>query len=247
MSINAAVTEQSVVAALRRAGGEATMSVLARELGAHRDTVRKHLAPLLDQGVVESPSRGRYRLSGLPPFSSERASELVAVLEHSGYEAHLTGFDLLARYAHQFVYAFPHLVYADPTAVDAVEAALTEAGFVVTHAGPHRNASAPEVDRVVVLRGQSKPEQYGVRGVAARVEKAWVDALRETSRGNLDLSYLELGRILRALTDDGADQRYLRRYARQLGYLARVNDAMSDTVPVDAPSSTVALHAGFWS
>jgi hypothetical protein len=34
----------------------------------------------------------------------------MGLLRDSDADAHLTGFDLLARYAHQFVYAYTHLV-----------------------------------------------------------------------------------------------------------------------------------------
>ena len=86
-----------------------------------------------------------------------------------------------------------------------------------------------------------------MRGHVASVEKAWVDALRETRRGNLDLSYLELGRVLRSLMDAGVDVRYLRRYARQLGYLDLLvcaTEAQANSLANTDPDAE-ALRAGF--
>jgi hypothetical protein len=161
-----------------------------------------------------------------------------------GYDAHLTGFDLLAPHAHQFVFAYPHLVYADPSAFEALSMELPKRGFVVVPARPGPKAMTPDPSSVVVLRRQPNPEQYGVRGHVAPVEKAWVDTLRETLRGNLEISYLELGRILRSLVDQGADLRYLRRYARPLGYVDRVDGALDDAHD-DERTETRELRSGY--
>jgi DNA-binding transcriptional ArsR family regulator len=237
-------TSDDVLQALRRAGGEATSADLRQRLHVHPTTVRRHLQPLLDEHLVREVRRGLYRLSDEPPVRSEAARQLLAVLEELGYEAHLTGFDLLAPHAHQFAYAFPHLVYGDPGATEALLYELPQRDFVVGLAKAKAAPVAPDMSRVVLLRDQPNADQYGVRGHVAPVEKAWVDTLRETRRGCLNVSYMELGRILRGLADQDADMRYLRRYARQLGYLRQVEDTLDrDRVPETADGQ--ALQAGF--
>lgn len=232
-----------VLQALRHVGGEATITELGQKMEVHNGTVRRYLQPLLDQHLVEEVRRSRYRLAGEPAVRSEAAKELLSFLEERGYEAHLTGFDLLAPHAHQFVYDFPHLVYGEPSATAALAYELPAHGFVVAFASPGPKPTSPAASRLVFLRNQTNAEQYGVRGHLASVEKAWVDTLRESRRGNLEVSYLELGRILRSVVDGGADLRYLRRYARQLGYIRHVDDALAVTQSASAEGR--AMHAGY--
>lgn len=247
MAISELKARDTLVAALRRAGGEATTGELRRELSLHRDTVRKRLQRLIEDGVVEQVSKGRYRLAGSPSLSSETGNELLAILEEDDYDAHITGFDLLVMHAHQFVYQYPHLVYAEPSSLNALAFQLLNREFVVIPAGPGPKPSGPDLSRVVVLRSQPNAEQYGARGHLAPVEKAWVDALRETVRGNLDFSLMELGRILRSLVDARVDLRYLRRYARLLGYLDLVDAALNEGEADDdgLSADALALKAGY--
>jgi hypothetical protein len=240
----AKTTSDDVLRALRSAGGEATSAELRGWLHVHANTVRRHLEPLLDQHLVQEVRRGLYRLADDPPVRSAAARELLALLEEQGYEAHLTGFDLLAPHAHQFAYAFPHLVYGDPGAIEALLYELPNRNFIAGLAKAKAAPVSPDMSRVVLLRDQPNADQYGVYGHVAPVEKAWVDTLRETRRGCLDVSYMELGRILHSLVDQDADMRYLRRYARQLGYLQQVEDALDpDREPETADCQ--ALQAGF--
>jgi len=102
------------------------------------------------------------------------------VLADAGVEAHITAFDVLARFAHQFVYAYPHVVYAEPYAVSETARALADAGFVVVPAGRQAGVEVGDLSRVVLLRGQGDAaRRYGVIGRVAFPEKAWVDLLRE--------------------------------------------------------------------
>lgn len=244
MASRASLTGDEVLKALRHAGGEGTMDDLGRQLQVHSGTVRRHLRPLLDQRLVQEVRRGRYRLAGEAAVRSEAAKELVSFLEERGYEAHLTGFDLLAPHAHQFAYDFPHLVYGEPGASAALAYELPAHGFVVGFASPGAKPASPDASRLVLLRNQPNAGQYGLRGHVAPVEKAWVDTLRESRRGNLEVSYMELGRILRSLVESGADFRYLRRYARQQGYRDQVEDAL-DATHEPATAEGRALRAGF--
>jgi hypothetical protein len=216
----------------------------------HRATLHRHFQRLVSDGLVEPAGRGEYQLA-LPQLGlNDDAAQLVGVLETGGLGAHLTGFDLLVPYAHQFVFRYPHLVYAEPMALDGVELELVANDFVVSRANAGGRISVPDSSRLVILRKQPDPERYRVHGAVAPVEKAWVDALREASRGSIPLQFMELGRILRALVDAGVDMRFLRHYARQLGYLDRVDAAMGDNAPDVAPreqgsAALGQLRAGF--
>jgi hypothetical protein len=227
--------------------GEQTTGELVDRLAVHRTTVRRWLQQLLADGEAERTAWGRYRLEGSKPSLSSGAAPVLAVVEALAPDAHLTGFDVLAPYAHQFLVEYPHLVYAEPTALDTAAFRLAEAGFVVVTAGGGSNAkrsvtAAPA--QTVVLRAQPNAEQYGVHGPVASREKAWVDTLRETHRGQLPFDFVELGRVMRALLDRGGDVRKLRNYARRMGYVDRVNSALADSPEADMDAMTQALRAG---
>jgi hypothetical protein len=99
----------------------------------------------------------------------------------------------------------------------------------------------------VVLREQPNAERYGVHGPIASREKAWVDTLRESHRGNLPFDYVELGRVLRALLDRDGDMRRLRNYARRMGYAARLDAALAISRGLATDAMAEQLRAGFWS
>jgi IclR helix-turn-helix domain len=232
-----------LLAAFRAKGGATTMGALTDLLGVHKNTVRRRLQELIETGQVESTGHGHYRLVGSPRLGSETGNSILQTLEEFGFDAHLTGFDLLAPYAHQFAYQYPHVVYAEPSARDAVDFELARRGFVVASARPGPKPNAPDLSKLVLLRTQPNADQYGIRGHLAPAEKAWVDTLRETSRGNLPFQHMELGRVLRAMLDSGADERKLRWYARRLGYLDRVEGAIHGGD--EANPEIAALRAGF--
>ena len=168
-----------ILDALRDAGGERAMGELERELGSTKNTVRKHLQPLIDAGVVRAVGHGRYRLVGASPLTSASGKALLSVLEGGDYDAHLTGFDVLVPYAHQFVFAYPHLVNADPAVFDALAYELADDGFVVRAAGRRAGAchvrpvagrrAAPAAQRAAVPRARAScPTREGVGRHAAR-------------------------------------------------------------------------------
>lgn len=238
------ISPEQVQDVLRSSGGRASMGDLTRALGVHRDTVRKHLEQLIARAEVQPVGHGQYQLAGGVTVGTEQGNEILRALDELGFDAHLTGFDLLTPYAHQFVFQFPHLVYTEPSAREGVAFELARRGFVIADAGLGAKVTSPELSNLVIARTQPNAEQYGVRWHLASIEKAWVDTLRETIRGNLPFEYMELGRILRTMLDSGADARRLRTYARRLGYLDRVEAALQGHGGDDR-DETRALRAGF--
>lgn len=229
-------------------GDERSTGELVDRLGVHRTTVRRRLSALVDAGEVEMIGWGRYRLKGARPALSDTGRQVLDVVEKLAPDAHLTGFDLLAPYAHQFFAEYPHLVYAEPAALEAVAYALTDAGFLVVSASRHRGAIGSLLPaRAVIIRAQPNPEQYGVHTACAPREKAWVDTLRESRRGNLPIDATELDRALRNLLEAGGDLRKLRNYARRMGYLDRVDAALAETSTAVSGEQERALRAGLRS
>lgn len=236
------VSGTAVLGVLRKRGGTASRATLVRALGVPTGTVARRLKALVASGQVERIERGSYRLarSELAKLLPSTAADIVQALGASGAEAHLTGFDLLASHSHQFVRTFPHLVYADPAALDEVSFALSQVGFLPVPAGQQaRNviAHAPDLDRIVVLRGQpiGRMERFGVRSTIGPPEKAWLDLLRETRAGSLPVSLADLGAILASLLRSGTDQELLKRWAREMGYQRHVQAVLDPSAAQDDP------------
>lgn len=228
----------------RRRGGTATVTGIASALGVHRNTVRRQLQRLADDDIVVERARGKYQLARRHLGLSHPALRLVEILETARLAAHLTGFDLLAPDAHQHMRRLPHLVYAEPIALEGVEFELEANDLVVLRADAAAGVRIPESIETVVLRGQPDPERYSVYGYVASREKAWVDALRESNRRVIPIEPFELGRLLRVLVDRGADMRFLKRYATQLGYADRVR-AATEGATTDDSRELHALRAGY--
>ena len=219
------LTADDVERALRARGGTATRAVLTRALRGPTWTVARRLDDLIKAGRVERFERGLYRLVGEDPADalSGSAAEIVHALRRSGSDAHLTGFDPVAANSHQFVRSFPHLVYADPEALEQVSSALAQAGFQPVRAGRAARdmlMHAPDPDRIVVMRGQpiARMDRLGVRSEIAPVEKAWLDLLREARGGSLPISLNDAGAILASLLRSSADETQLTNWAREMGY-----------------------------
>jgi hypothetical protein len=167
----------------------------------------------------------------------------VRVIERLDADAHLSGYDLLAGFAHQFVFEYPHLVCCHPPHADGVAGALAERGFVVLAAGPGA-LRGPAMPRTVLLRRQpSIARRTLVHGAVATPEKAWVDLLRETRRSDAPFDYGELGRLLRAMTDEGINLRALSSYARRVGYVDWLAAAAGRQPPDGA--AQIQLAAGY--
>lgn len=206
-------------------------TTLIGQLDASPRTIRRHLQRLVAAGALHRIGHGVYDRKPYEPTLNPEAQELWAQLQASDADAHITGFDLLAGFAHQFVYDYPHLVYCHPPHLSGLASELSGSGWSVLPAGPMRRF-ATESERSVVLRGQTHEEgRYPVENHLARPEKAWVDLLREARRSKLAFDFGELGRILAAMERAEARQGTLAAYARRAGYLEWLRAARGERPP----------------
>lgn len=233
---------------IRHAGGFSTPRDLRRRLGCTERTLHRRLAELVAEGQLVRHGHGQYALTSTESLAlSDTAREVVHALAGAGLEAHLTAFDVLAPFAHQFVYAFPHVIYAEPYATGQAARILADAGFVVIPAGKRSgDVELPDLSRKVVLRAQSEAaRRYGVIGHLAPPEKAWVDLLRETRRSDLPIDLGEVGRILRALREHGCDEPRLQRYAERMRYDTWLQEIERATPTVTGNPELSALRNGY--
>ena len=148
---------------------------------------------------------------------TDEADEIVRVITLFYADAHLSGYDMLAGFAHQFDFEYPHLVCCPAAHAEGVAEALSKRRFRVIAAGPGA-LRGPSISRTVLLRRQPLIESRSlVRGALATPEKAWVDLLRETRDSDVPFDYAELGRLLRAMIDQAVNQRVLSSYAQRVG------------------------------
>jgi hypothetical protein len=227
-----------------RQDGAASVADLRAELGLSERTLHRSLSRLVEDGRIFRVSRDRYSDR---PWTGEAASAegktIVKVIERLEADAHLSGYDVLAGFAHQFVYEYPHIVCCHPPHADGVAGALASGGFVVLPAGPGA-LRGPSMSRTVLLRRQPLiGSRTLVQGALATPEKAWVDLLRETRRSDAPFDYGELGRLLRAMTDQQINTRALRGYARRVGYADWLLAATGEQPPHGA--AQVQLAAGY--
>lgn len=203
-------------------------------------TVQRHLNTLLESGELVRRGRGLYSRRTDEPSLNVDAQALLGLLRESDADAHLTGFDILAPYAHQFVFDYEHLVYCHPPHLSALAAELASTGWRVVPAGRRRLLAQGDA-RVVVVRGQTHDERrFPVRNHRASPEKAWIDLLREVRRSELSLDFVELGRILRAVESGGAQMPTLRAYARRVGYLDWLQATLGESEPENAEQRQLA-------
>jgi hypothetical protein len=221
-----------------------TVAQLRDELGLSERTLQRTLGRLVATGEVFRLSRDRYaeRASGASP-SNAPAREIVRVIKHLEADAHLSGYDVLAGFTHQFIFDYPHLVCCHPSHADSLAAALAKKKFVVLPAGPGATIDAALPKTVLLRRQPAIHSRALVRGVIATPEKAWVDLLRETRRSGAPFDYGELGRLLRAMSEQTLNLRALRSYAARLGY----QDWLAATIgqcPPNGPAQ-LRLAAGY--
>lgn len=212
------LTDSAVIGAVARRGGVATRRELVRDLGVSDKTIARKLAELVRLGILDDIVAGRVALADSSQLQiSEEGREIVSALRDEGLDAHLTGFDLLANRAQQFIFEFPHLVYSEPYAYDATENALVQREFVVIPARSASSVKAPNQSRLVMLREQSEAERrYGVTANLAPLEKAWVDLFREVKSGDFRFDIGEVKQLLIAIIGSGADYEKILRYASRL-------------------------------
>ena len=221
---------------LEAARGQAVVTVpeLESKLGVSQRTLYRRLGELVAAGELHQPRPGLYSREPSDAALGPEAQAIVDVIADTDADAHLTGYDVLAGYAHQFTYEYPHLVYCHPPHASALSAALSEEeGLFVIPAGKQA-VLGPQSFRTVVLRKQPQSDRYPVREHIAAPEKAWVDLLREVRRSGMPFDYGELGRILNNMLSSGCDVATLRAYARRTGYLGWLEATLGET-PAQSP------------
>ncbi len=229
-----------VVLDLFQDGDALDYTTLRARAGVPARTLDRQLRTLVAEGLLFRRSRGVYSRRPLEPYLNPDGQKLLTLLCDSDAEAHLTGFDVLAPYAHQFAYAYSHLVYCHPPHISGLAGELAASDWLVVPAGLDIQPGGGQ-ERVVVVRGQTHDERrYPVRDHLALPEKAWVDLLREVRRSKLGFDYGELGRILRSLERAGVPLHKLRTYARNVGYTEWVDAAFGDRPPDNAEQAQLA-------
>jgi hypothetical protein len=225
---------------VERHGGVASTTDLRSQLDLPERTLYRLLGKLVADGSLFREGKSRYAIRPPAASVSDEALQIVRIIERLEADAHLSGYDVLAGFAHQFAFAHPHLVCCHPPHLEGLAAALASKRFVVLGAGGGA-LRGPLAPRTVLLRGQPLIRQRTlVRGSLATPEKAWVDLLRETRRSHLPIDYGELGRLLRAMIDHGANRRALFSYARRIGYLQWLQSATGERQPVGAQQRQLA-------
>ncbi len=227
-------------------GDAVDYATLLQRAGVPARTLERRLSDLIDGGILFRWTRGVYGRRPLDePEMGFEGGELLMLLRCSEADAHLTGFDVLARYAHQFAYGYTHLVYCHPSHISGLTHELSGEDWVLLPAGHHVRLGGPH-DRTVIVRGQTHDERrYPVSNHLALPEKAWVDLLREVRRSRLGFDYGELGRILRSMERAGVPIAKLRTYARNAGYLPWVEAAFGVRAPASIEQAQLA--AGYAS
>lgn len=147
------------------------------------------------------------------PLPSHEASQLWFTLQQQSLPSYLSGLDVLAPYAHHFLFEFPHLVVTLTGTGQDVAHRFAANGFTVLQ--DQQPPAAAPLERVVVLRELSRWTRYPVRAHVAPPELAWLDLYREVRRKTIHLPATELGRLLnQILRRPGAESR-LRGLARE--------------------------------
>jgi hypothetical protein len=215
-------------------------ATIAQRAGIPARTLDRQLSALLADGVLFRWGRGVYGRHPAEPQLNSEGQELLGLFRDSDADAHLTGFDVLAPYARQFVYAYTHLVYCHPPHLSGLATELSAADWQLLPAGRHVHLGGPR-ERTVIVRGQTHNERrYPVRNHLAMPEKAWVDLLREVRRSRLGIDYGELGRILRSMERTGIPIARFRTYARSVGYIAWLEAALGERSATNAEQSQLA-------
>jgi hypothetical protein len=182
-------------------------------------TIWRLIAQLETEGRIDrfAPGYARVRREDadqkLHRLPSGEADELLRLIRTNGLPAYLSGLDVLAPYAHHFLFEFPHLVVALKGTGRDVAHTFAAVGFIVLQ-DQQQPAAAP-LSQVVVLRELSRWTRYPTRNHLATPELAWLDLYREVRRRTLELPPRELGRILEQLLRRAGTDKRLRALARE--------------------------------
>lgn len=129
-------------------------AALLSRAGVPARTLDRQLNSLLADGRLFRRSRGVYSRRPLDLQLNPEGEQLLSLLRDSDAEAHLTGFDVLAPYAHQFAYRYSHLVYCHPPHISGLATELVAHDWFVLPAGMDVHSGGGE-ERIVVVRGQT--------------------------------------------------------------------------------------------
>lgn len=198
------------------------------------------VADLVEAGEVERFHRGYVRVVSeefRPPISlpNHEASQLWFTLQQQSLPAYLTGLDVLAPYAHHFLFEFPHLVVALTGTGQDVAHRFAASGFTVLQ--DQQPPAAAPLERVVVLRELSRWTRYPIRAHVAPPELAWLDLYREVRRKTIRLPAAELGRLLNQILRQPDAENRLRRLARE--HFKDEIDAILDRNPRSAFANSI--------
>jgi hypothetical protein len=192
---------------------------LHESLGLSQRTIWRLIAQLETEGRIDrfAPSHVRIRREDedqkLQRLPSREADELLRLLRAEALPAYLSGLDVLAPYAHHFLFEFPHLVVTLKGTGRDVAHGFAAVGFTVLQ-DQQQPAAAP-LSQIVVLRELSRWTRYPTHNHLATPELAWLDLYREVRRGTFELPARELGRILEQLLRRSGAEKRLRALARE--------------------------------
>lgn len=222
----------------------------AEQTGLSQRTTYRALRELVAADRAIRVARGRYATSAVALESlSPSARSIHDILRRQAVDAHLTAWDVVAAHTHQFTFAAPHVVYAEPAVVSSLEWLLAQEGFTVVPAGRvGARVTVGDPNLKVIVRAQADaPRRFGVFGWLAPPEKAWVDLLREARRSEYPISPEELGQMLRSLLDAGAAADKVRRYMDRLGYAGWLDGIRNGHADDDLAPIVQRISAGYRS
>jgi len=131
------------------------------------------------------------------PRLSSLGTEILRILQESGYRFFISGLDILSAYMHHIPERFPVLLYGDRYSQEEIRGLLIKNRIV---AGSYRDARILQlVEQMDGVRGivflyPTSRFTYALDGIAT-IEKAFVDIYYEVTRHDYPLSVQELARI----------------------------------------------------
>lgn len=163
--------------------------------------------------VPESGSVGAVTGPDVIELSGE-AKRLSELLQSTGIEATVSGYDVVGSYGNQLPERWPHLVFVPPGAGEWAADTLRPAGFTIVvnpTAEVLRVVTEIAVGELVIVR--ERATRLDSSGVARR-EDAWVDLVAEW-RSGYPIGRSELREILRSMSDEISWTRLVRSARRR--------------------------------